>query len=130
MTYQNTLITVSDDCPVLSGQAPAKVGVASFQYQLLQGQPYQYTQDEVLFRSHYRNENGDWEELKRAHWQEFFSQPRACLRASPLPKKFGWGFHFDAAGKVALLALESPEYQQLLAGQNVKVVKAMRSKRA
>lgn len=129
MTYRNTLIAVADDCPVMSSQTPAKASVAEFQFTLLHGHPYQYTQDDVLFRTHYRQESGDWDTLKRERWQEFFEQPRACLRPSPLPKKHGWGFHFNEDGKVALLAVESPEYGQFQNDSGVKVVKAMRTKR-
>lgn len=130
MTYRSTLIALADDCPATSSRVPEKAGVAAFQYAMLHDQPYQFTMDEVLFRSHYRNEEADPDTLKAAHWDEFFAQPRACLRASPLPKRFGWGFHFDAEGRVALLAAQSPEYQRLLTEPGVKVVKAMRSKRA
>lgn len=129
MTYRSTLIAIADDCPAMVPQMPAKPGVAAFQYAMLAGNPYQFTQDEVLFRTHHRNEEGDPDAIRVAHWDEFFRQPRACLRASPLPKKFGWGFHFDSEGKVALLGVDSAEYQRLLADSGVKVVKAMRTKR-
>ncbi len=64
--------------------------------------------------------------------EEFFSKPQACMRSSPLPKQYGWGLLFDGEGRVALLPMESPEYQRLVAATDtgVKVLKAMRSKRA
>ncbi|MEI7025361.1 DUF6157 family protein [Paenibacillus sp. y28] len=40
-------------------------------------------------------------------WSEFFSKPKACLRTSPLVKKYGWGLGFDAAGKIALLGADT-----------------------
>ena len=46
-------------------------------------------------------------------------------------KRYGWGFHFDAGSKVALVAVESKEYAALSSGKRkgVKVVAAMRSRR-
>lgn len=126
MTYRSTLITVADDCPVMTAQVPTKPGVAAFQHAMLADHPYQFTMDDVLLRTHYRNEP----DLGESRRDEFFSQPRACLRTSPLPKKFGWGYHFDQEGKVTLLAVDSQEYQHFLTADNVKVVKAMRTKRA
>jgi hypothetical protein len=36
------------------------------------------------------------------------------LHVSPLAKRYGWGIHNNAEGKIALIAVESPEYAQLL----------------
>jgi hypothetical protein len=36
------------------------------------------------------------------------------LRVSALPKRYGWGIHNNAEGKIALIAVESPEYKQLM----------------
>jgi len=49
------------------------------------------------------------EELEGFH-REYFAQPRACLRASPLPKAFGWGLHYDADGRITMHAVDSAEY--------------------
>jgi hypothetical protein len=46
-------------------------------------------------------------------WLEFFSKPCACMRTSPLPKTYGWGLHFNAEGKVAVVPVGSKEYQRL-----------------
>ncbi|WP_262888194.1 DUF6157 family protein [Chryseobacterium gallinarum] len=54
---------------------------------------------------------------------------RACLRSSPLAKRYGFGFHHNSEGKVALFPVESKEYQQFLNDNSVKKTKAMRSKR-
>lgn len=35
------------------------------------------------------------------------------LRASALPKKYGWGVHFDKNGNAALYGRESQEYRKL-----------------
>ena len=51
------------------------------------------------------------------------------MRASRLGKRFGWGVHADAEGRVAIYAVDSKRYQAL-AGDPIAQVRAMRSKRA
>jgi len=63
--------------------------------------PYKFTQEELLFAVHVQREGISKSELKSrraAMRKEFFGKSRACLRASTLPKKYGWGLHFDAEG--------------------------------
>lgn len=94
---------------------------------MLAGHPYVYTQEDVLFMTYLAQNdikiNDD--ELRR----EFFSKPKPCLRSSPLPKKYGWGFHFDGDGKVALYGTETDEYKRLSASKGITILKAMRSKK-
>lgn len=135
MNYVDTLIAVADDCPVTAGVVPhARAGtpsVALLQYQMLADQPSVYTQEDVLFESWLSRQDlpelssGERERLR----PEFFSRPQACLRASPLPKQYGWGLLFDSQGKVALCPVESDTYRAHLTGGTVKVLKAMRSRR-
>ncbi len=63
---------------------------------------------------------------------EFFSIsiPSACLRASSLAKRFGWGIHADAEGRVAIYAVDSKRYQAFARDPAIAQVRAMRSKRA
>ena len=134
--YYDTFITVSEDCRASEAVIPeprnGKPTVASIQWSLLHDRPYELTQEDVLFESWLRRqpteeiEKVDISELRAA----FFTKPQACLRSSPLPKTYGWGLHFDGAGRVALVALNSPEYQALLASDSVTIRKGMRSKRA
>jgi len=54
--------------------------------------PGQWTQEDVLLASSPQVRSRDIDEAElRGLRQEYFSQPRACLRASPLPKLFGLG---------------------------------------
>jgi hypothetical protein len=46
-----------------------------------------------------------------------------------LAKKFGWGLHSDAQGRLALVGADSDQYRELLADPATKTVKAMRSSR-
>ena len=59
----------------------------------------------------------------------FFGKPQACLRASPLVKKHGWGIHHDADGRVAAVAVEGADYAKLKARGDLKQTVGMRSKR-
>jgi hypothetical protein len=135
MNYTDTFITVAEDCPVTTSVIPGvkseKKPVAVIQYEMLADHPYKYTQEDVLFETFARHKGIPAEELKAraAHMrEEFFSKPQPCLRTSPLAKKFGWGFHFDPKGKVALYAVHSIEYKKF-SKQAGKVLKALRSAR-
>lgn len=61
--------------------------------------------------------------------EQFFSKPKACFRASPLVKKFGWGIHYDQEGKIAIYGVNSVEYQQFLDNDQIQKRKGMRSQR-
>lgn len=123
--YFNTFIGVADDCPANTGTVPPRKepkSVAQIQYDMLIGNPYHYTSDEVLYVA-----NGERRGISR---EDFFSKGQPCFRASPLTKQYGWGVHSDKDGKIALYAVESAEYRQLAADTTLKQVKAMRNKRA
>jgi hypothetical protein len=48
-----------------------------------------------------------------------------------LPKKYGWGLHFDAEGRSALVAMESEAHRAFGEGKGVgTVLTALRNKRA
>lgn len=143
LNYYSTLIAVADDCPVTAAEVPAGRGgrptVAVFQYELISGAPYGLTQEDVLFETWLRRQDlpADLTAERRAELRkEFFSRSQACLRASPLPKKHGWGLLFDQDGRIALCPMESEEYRRLVdgaqAGQDggVRVLKALRSRRS
>ncbi|MEV5738502.1 DUF6157 family protein [Microbispora rosea] len=143
LNYYSTLIAVADDCPVTAAEVPGGRGgrptVAVFQYELISGAPYGLTQEDVLFETWLRRQDlpADLTAERRAELRkEFFSRSQACLRASPLPKKHGWGLLFDQDGRIALCPMESEEYRRLVegaqAGQDggVRVLKALRSRRS
>jgi hypothetical protein len=136
--YYNTFITVAPDCPEERGKMPldkkngkTKPGI---EYELIANRPYGYTQEEILYEVHIRHKGIPEEELTSRGTQirhEFFQKPMACMRASMLPKKYGWGIHFNAEGKAALVPVESPEYRHFVEGDNgsVTLLAAMRNKR-
>lgn len=122
--YSNTLITVSADCPVTAATPPAKAGtVAERQFALLSAAPYSLTSDALLLAV-------EAERKGAVTAEAFFAKPQACLRASPLVKKHGYGLHHDAEGQVALVAMESADYAKLLADPAVTKRPGMRSARA
>ncbi|MBS1580666.1 MAG: hypothetical protein JST66_00545 [Bacteroidetes bacterium] len=131
--YTNTFIAVADDCPVDKAEVPAsKAGgpsVAEHQFTLLHDRPYALTSDDVLFTVHAERQ-GIPESEREAARAAFFSKGQPCMRASPLTKRYGFGVHSDARGRIALVPLGSPEYERLAKDERLEQVKAMRSKRA
>jgi len=131
--YFDTLIEIAEDSPVKQAEIPSIKGdqktIAYIQYELLIDHPYQYTSDDLIFKCHALRK-----EIDPVEWQEaradFFSKGQACMRASPLTKRYGWGVHSDHSGKIALVASESDEYHNLQKDQQVQKVKAMRSKKS
>ena len=132
-TYTNTFIQVATDCPAVGPVVPKPKGdkktVAQLEHEMLWEHPYEVTQDELLFAVHMAHKGIPPEREDEAR-KEYFRVPHACLRASPLAKTYGWGFHFDAAGKVALVPYGSEEYRKFAADEGLQQVFAMRSKRA
>ncbi|HLU81456.1 MAG TPA: DUF6157 family protein, partial [Flavobacteriaceae bacterium] len=61
--------------------------------------------------------------------EKFFSRGQACFRASPLTKTYGFGIHFNNYGKVSICGMETPEYKKFVANENIKKVRAMRSRK-
>jgi hypothetical protein len=130
--YYDTFIEIADDCPVGRGEVPPVKGdnktVAKMQFEMIIKNPYKYTSDDVLFLV-FANKN----DLTEAEYEEarkqFFSKGQACLRASPLTKRYGWGLHSNHEGKVALYASDSPEYEKFVNDKSLKVVKAMKAGR-
>ena len=103
-----------------------KKTVANLQFELVYKHPYKYTSDEVLFQIYAERNDLAKEELPAAR-VVFFSKGQACLRASPLAKRYGWGIHNNAEGRVALFGCETEKYGQFAKDKEMKVVKAMRS---
>lgn len=131
--YFGAFISVAEDCPVAVAEAPVAGAkgptVASLQYDLISQHPYALTSDEVLFQV-YAERQGIPPELQQEAREAFFAKSQACLRASPLGKRYGWGIHHDADGRVALVPLGSERYRSLAADPALEQTRAMRSKRA
>src|SRR5690606_22880396 len=128
--YRHTFIQISPDSNAETGLTPSKPGtIADLQLALIRQKPYQLTSDDLLFTVHaIRNEIT--EELRPAAREEFFATPKACLRASPLVKQFGWGIHHDDEERIAAYPIDSDDYRRLSDSPDVKSVSGMRSKRS
>ena len=130
--YYNTFIEIAEDCPVENGEMPPLKGdkktVANLQFEKLYEHPYEYTSDEVLFAVFAERKGFEKGELD-AERDHYFSKGQPCFRASPLTKRYGWGVHSDAEGRIAIYGAETEAYQQFLGDDSVKKVKAMRSRR-
>jgi Family of unknown function (DUF6157) len=133
MNYYDTLIEVADDCPAADGQVPQARGgkktKAVVEYELLVKRPYTYTEEEIAFEVF-----AVLHAIPKASWpterKRFLRKGHPHLRVSALAKRYGWGIHNNAEGKVALIAVESPEYERLLKDPRTTKVKAFRSTRA
>lgn len=137
MGYRNAFIAVAEDCPSVVGTVPqpraGRATVATIEYELIAGRPYRLTQEEVQFAVHLRREGldpGGDTARRTVLWSVFFARPRACMRASPLVKTHGWGLHFDAHGRVALVAVEEARYRALSEDPGTAQLRALRNGRA
>ncbi len=135
----NEFVRVAPDCPVTAAVVPAARGgrptVAVVEYELLIARPYRLTREDLIFETHVRRSGMSTGEAAARGPEiraELFARPRACMRASALPKRYGWGVHYDGGGRLALYAMESADYRRFAEGtvDGVKVVPAMRSRRA
>lgn len=130
--YYNTFIEVAEDCPVKTAETPPQKNgektIANLQFEMIGGNPYQYSSDDVIFGVYALKNNIANKEFDKER-EKFFSKGQACLRSSPLPKRYGWGVHSNDKGKIALYALESEAYKTLEKDKNVQHVKAMRTRR-
>ncbi len=127
--YKSTFIEIAEDCPVRTGVEPPvkrKKSVARLQYEFLASAPYTHTSDELLLSVHMIT-GGIPEVQREAEREKLFSKGQACMRSSDLGKRYGWGVHFDGAGRMALYAADSPEYALFRADSALAHKRAMRS---
>ncbi len=129
--YFDTFIEVADDTKTNCGVPPPskdKKTVAEIQYELIAKHPYRFTSDDLFFQVF-----ADRNDLAKVDYkkerEKFFSKGQPCFRASPLTKTYGFGIHSDSEGKVALFGMESAEYQRFLEDNNIKKIKAMKSRK-
>lgn len=140
LTDPNTFVQVAADCPAGSGVAPELTRDPKpahvLQHELLSAAAYRYTNDELLFEVHVRRMGMGEAEIaaqREALWQELFAKSHPCMRASPLPKKYGRGVHSDSQGRLALYGRDSEEYRRFVAAGErgeLKLTAALRSRRA
>jgi hypothetical protein len=135
--YTDTFIAIAPDSNAARGTVPketASPSVALHTFRMIHDHPYRYTSDDVIFTV-YAERNSISADQRAAARTDFFSKAQACFRASDLGKKYGWGVHSDAEGRVALYGVETEEYEELVSGNRlgsdgkpVTVKRAMRSR--
>ncbi|HTU87287.1 MAG TPA: DUF6157 family protein [Solirubrobacteraceae bacterium] len=133
MNYYDTLIEVADDCPATEARAPQARGgkktKAGVEYELLNKHPYTYTEEDIAFEVH-----AVLHDIPKVSWskerERFLGKGHPHLRVSALAKRYGWGIHNNTEGKIALVAVESPEYERLMKDPRITKLKAFRSTRA
>ena len=132
--YFNNFIEVAEDCPLKSAEIPPQKGdektSANIQFEMISSHPYRFTSDDVLFQVYALKNKITGKQQLSAEREKFFSKGQACFRCSPLTKRYGWGVHSDAQGKIAIYPQESTEYKKLSKDKTLSHVKAMRSKKA
>lgn len=136
MSYKDTFVQVALDCPATRGVVPVGKGerqpIHVIQYELLSKNPYRFTDDDLLYEVHVRHKEISLEERQTRAQEirdELLANPHPCMRASLLPKKYGWGVHYDGKGRLALYPSESAAYARFTqAGSGVTLVYALRSK--
>jgi hypothetical protein len=137
-TIRDTFVTIAADCPAKVGTVPSARGgaptVPAIQHALLTAEPYRYDHQGLIWEVHRRREGiaEDGAETDAAR-RDLLSRPHPCLRASALPKRYGWGVHYDEAGRIAIYGVETERYRELASGAGAArpaVVAAMRSQRA
>jgi Family of unknown function (DUF6157) len=131
--YYNTFIQIAEDCPVANAEVPPLKGddktIANLQFEMIIDNPYKHTSDDVIFNANAVKNKITGKAAQADARAAFFSKGQACLRASPLTKRYGWGVHHNAEGKIALYAVDSAEYKKLAKDKLLKQVKGMRSKK-
>lgn len=130
-------IEIAPDSPTQKSVVPQDKGdkrsIATIEYALLSSKPYAYTLAELKFATHVQHKQIPAAELevhRKQIWDDYFAKPYACMRASPLTKRYGWGVHYDEQGRIAIYPVESQEYQRFVKDASIKKFSAMRSKRA
>ena len=135
--YTSTFIEVAEDCPVDHAQEPpsgpstssgAVPTIAALHYRLIAEQPSARTSDDVIFATWALRHGVD--PADAAARAGYFSKGQACLRSSPLGKRYGWGILHDSDAHVTLVPRESAEYARLAADPELGHTRAMRSRRA
>jgi len=131
--YYNTFIEVAPDCPTKAAEIPPAKGdqktAANIQFEMVSENPYKFTSDDVLFQVYAIKNKVSGKQQILAERENFFSKGQACFRSSPLTKRYGWGVHNNAEGKIAIYPMESAEYKKFVKDKALDHVKAMRSKR-
>lgn len=133
MTYQNTFVRLAQDCPEARAVEPPLRGktvpVHYLQLEILREAPYRYTYEELVVESELRR-HSESKETRAEILKRVRAKPLPCLRCSALAKRYGWGFHFDEKGRVAVVPAGTAEYRRFENRGDFQQVYAMRTSKA
>jgi len=133
MKVTNTFIRVAEDCPAVMGLVPAvdegKTSIARLHYEILTQHPYEFDIEAFNFEVFCRK-NAIPDERRDVYFDAFKLKSHPCMRTSPLTKTFGFGAHYNSAGKIAIYPVDSKAYQKFLLDPNIRIEMAMRKRRA
>jgi hypothetical protein len=128
----NTFITVAPDRQAFNSHIPpltaTKPSVARLQYELLMAHPYEFCMDDLNFLVYCQRQGLDRSDMNLK--ARFLARPHACMRASALTKIYGFGAHYNHAGKIALYPVDAPAYHKLLKSQDLKIEAALSNKKS
>lgn len=129
MSYTNAFITLAPDCPIAVGQVPRQaMSIAGLEHALLFRSPYRYTAPDLIFEVQRRHKNVRDAELSAFRvW--LLAKPQPCMRLSMLPKRWGWGIHFDELGRMAIYGAETSDYRRFAMRSDLRVMAARPSRR-
>ena len=130
--YLDTFIMIAEDSPVNEGVLPkatTPATIAAMEYAMITRSPYKYTSDDVLFEI-YARRNKVSKNYLYVERERFFARGQACMRSSPLTKRFGWGIHSNNTGKIMVYSAGSDEYNKLRQDPAITQLTALRSKRS
>lgn len=103
---------------------------------MIASQPYEFTSGDVIFTV-FADRHGIPEHERTAARAAFYAKSQACLRSSDLGKRYGWGIHADAHGRLALYGVDTAAYAEFVSGSRrsgsgapITLTQAMRSSRA
>ena len=132
MATRNILIHPAPDCPAQTATRPDMSAQsrsrAVIEYSLLEGSPYGFDHKTFTYLVH--QEMAAERRKLALDFATFHQKGQPCMRASPLTKRLGWGVHYDAEGKLALLDPQSAGFKRLAATPDLPQKPALRNKRA
>ena len=108
----NTLITVAESSSKISivpESKSKKETVKEVVFRVLKENPYKYKQNDLFYEVHI-NQMKKSKSLKLETYK---------LQRSELCSLLGWGIHGDGEGRLALVPVESSQYQTLLKNSSI-----------
>jgi hypothetical protein len=104
------------------------MSIAGLEHALLLGFPYRYTAPDLIVDVQRRHKNVHDAKLP-AFRAWLLAKPQPCMRLSMLPKRWGWGIHFDELGRMAIDGAETSDYRHFAERSDLRVMSVRPSQR-